>query len=240
MQVVRLLLALSFTAFVVPVFRYHAHTLTNTQGPLWEMSLLGLLQALECAWWDIFWIYWIISNTRQYKWNCFQWKLFSFGLPVIPDLLCPLISVPFHNSFQAQRETALWCTTNNYCWVSNLLCCCVTVAHLLHKGGEGRTLLPALGVRRGQSRSSLGSGTMGRLWQPSGGSPVETLQPKAENESFSPSRTFGRDSIVVFYRALFINSSTCSLPLDAFFVFFFVLPTTTTPSSFDMKLSAAS
>lgn len=40
MKVVRVLLALSFSALVVHVFRYHTWSLTNTQDPLSEMSLL--------------------------------------------------------------------------------------------------------------------------------------------------------------------------------------------------------
>lgn len=48
MKVVRLLLALSFNALEVHVFRYCACTL-NTWDPLSELSLLGLPQSFECG-----------------------------------------------------------------------------------------------------------------------------------------------------------------------------------------------
>lgn len=224
---------------MVHLFRYHTCILKKAQDPLSEINLLGLLQSFECGWWDIFWICGFVFNTRQYKWNCFQFVSSRIGSSYLLHLsrsctlqtpLTPrnfLLSTTLdklkgklHSGAQqtiiAEIQTRFQRLVRSIPW--SLLCCCVTVDHLLHRDGEGRTLVPAIGVRRVTQQEQ--SWVRVRQWQPSCESPVQALQPKAENESFSPSKAFGRDCFVVFYRALFINSPTCSLPFDIFFVLF--------------------
>lgn len=165
------------------------------------MSVLWCLQSSECEWWDIFWICWFVFHTRQYKWNCFQFVSSRIGSCVyysfpqlytsdssntqqfltccapwflcVPTTLYKLKGKPHRGAQQtitAEFQTCFQRLVRSMSW--SLLCCCVTVDHFLYKDGEGRILLPAVGVRRVTEESWLrdqGQAVAAQLWKPCGG-----------------------------------------------------------------------